>query len=131
ASFDDGVDVVVSVFGAGDLRPYADAFQEAVQTQFDEVGAQFAALVGPGGPLDVLAGLGDVSFEDLDIGGIVRGAGDLLCGLDATVAAGFVSGLVDDIAAALPVLSPVDLVPRIADLVDAVLGVLEAPLLSG
>lgn len=131
ASFDDGVDVVVSVFGAGDLRPYADAFQEAVQTQFDEVGAQFAALVGPGGPLEVLAGLGDVSFEDLDIGGIVRGAGDLLCGLDATVAAGFVSGLVDDIAAALPVLSPVDLVPRIADLVDAVLGVLEAPLLSG
>ncbi len=131
ASFDDGVDVVVSVFGAGDLRPYAAAFQTALQDQFEELAAQLAALVATGGPLESLQRLGEGLDEDLDVAGLLRTAGDFLCSLDPAVAAGLLSGLIDDVAAALPVLSPIELVPRIASLADAVLAVLEAPLLSG
>ena len=129
--FDDGVDVVASVVGAGDLSAYSDAFERELELQLGDLAGQVSALAGPGGPFEFFTRLGDLVSGDVDLAALLRQAGDFLCNLDVTVSTGLIVGLFDRVRDGLSFTEPVDLAHRVRALTEAALGVLEQPLLSG
>ena len=126
--FDDGVDVVASVVGAGDLSAYSDAFERELELQLGDLAGQVSALAGPGGPFEFFTRLGDLVSGDVDLAALLRQAGDFLCNLDVTVSTGLIVGLFDRVRDGLSFTEPVDLAHRVRALTEAALGVLEQPL---